>query len=115
MRSCAPARMRIVCSARRSRHRRLAAGVWAARRDQQDDGPRPAGRRPVGARLVPTLAVLAAAAAVVAPWTIGNVVVMHALIPASDETGGTLAGTYHPVSARDAQAPASWRLLSQIP
>jgi len=39
---------------------------------------------------------------VVAPWTIRNAVVMHALIPVSDETGGTLAGTYNPVSARDA-------------
>lgn len=59
--------------------------------------------------------LLAVCAGVVAPWTIRNAVVMHSFIPVSDEAGGTLAGTYNPVSDHDRAAPAYWHLLSQIP
>lgn len=55
------------------------------------------------------------AAVVVAPWTVRNALVMHSFIPVSDEEGGTLAGTYNPVSAHDRAAPAYWHLLAQIP
>lgn len=81
----------------------LAVGVWTGR-------PRlsPAAWRPV-------VILLVSAAAVVAPWTIRNAVVLHSFIPVSDELGGTLAGTYNPVSAHDASAPALWHLLSEIP
>lgn len=55
------------------------------------------------------------AAAVISPWTIRNAVVLHAFIPVSDELGGTLAGTYNPVSGHDPNGPGFWRLLDQIP
>lgn len=81
----------------------LALGLWTPRRGSL--------RRSLG----PPLAVIALTVAVVAPWTVRNAVVMHSFIPVSDETGGTLAGTYNPVSAHDRQAPAYWHLLYQIP
>jgi Dolichyl-phosphate-mannose-protein mannosyltransferase len=81
----------------------LAAGVW------------PFGRRLSVAALKPVAVVLAAAVLTVAPWTVRNAVVLHSFIPVSDELGGTLAGTYNPVSAGDSAAPAFWHLLSQIP
>jgi 4-amino-4-deoxy-L-arabinose transferase-like glycosyltransferase len=71
--------------------------------------------RPRRVRLKASLALLATALAVVAPWTVRNAVVMRAFIPVSDEAGGTLAGTYNPVSAHDRAAPGYWHLLSQIP
>lgn len=74
--------------------------------------PRPPGPR---RRWFPAAALALTAAAVVAPWTVRNAVVMHAFIPVSDETGGTLAGTYNPVSAADRQAPTFWHLLAEIP
>lgn len=95
----------------------LAAGlaVTAGRRKPPTvagiHGPKPSGAR----RLVPAGAALAITIAVVAPWTIRNAVVMHAFIPVSDELGGTLAGTYNPVSAADKTQPAYWHLLAQIP
>jgi hypothetical protein len=83
-------------------------------------------RRPAGAgikwpklsgarRLLPAGAALAIALVVVAPWTIRNAKVMHSFIPVSDELGGTLAGTYNPVSAADKSQPGYWHLLAQIP
>jgi 4-amino-4-deoxy-L-arabinose transferase-like glycosyltransferase len=81
----------------------LAVGVWPARRRLG-----PVALKPVGILLV-------TAAAVVAPWTVRNAVVLHSFIPVSDEAGGTLAGTYNSVSADDSAAPAFWHLLSQVP
>lgn len=81
----------------------LGVGLWAGR------------PRLSGAALRPVLAMLGAAVAVVAPWAVRNAVVMRSFIPVSDEAGGTLAGTYNPVSAHDRAAPAYWHLLSQIP
>ena len=73
-------------------------------------------RRPSGVRRIfPAGAALAIALTVVAPWTVRNAVVMHSFIPVSDELGGTLAGTYNPVSAADKTQPAYWHLLDQIP
>ena len=49
-------------------------------------------------RLVPAIAALVVAIAVIAPWTMRNARVAHAFIPVSTETGNTLAGTYNDVS-----------------
>ncbi|MGI8920868.1 MAG: ArnT family glycosyltransferase [Solirubrobacteraceae bacterium] len=85
----------------------LALGLWTGR---------PAGVRWRSWRAVaPVLAMLAAAVVAIAPWAIRNEIVMHTFIPVSDEQGGTLAGTYNPVSDHDPVAPASWHLLTQIP
>lgn len=81
----------------------LAVGVWPAAKRLRAAAPKRV------ALLVVT------AAAVVAPWTIRNAVVMHSFIPVSDELGGTLAGTYNPVSAHDPNGPGFWRLYDQIP
>jgi 4-amino-4-deoxy-L-arabinose transferase-like glycosyltransferase len=81
----------------------LAAGVWPFR------------RRLTPVSLKPVAVLLLTAALTVAPWTVRNAVVLHSFIPVSDETGGTLAGTYNPVSASDSPAPAFWHLLPQIP
>jgi 4-amino-4-deoxy-L-arabinose transferase-like glycosyltransferase len=81
----------------------VAVGLWTSR-------PKVATKR----RLEAQAAMLASAVAVVAPWTIRNAVVMRSFIPVSDELGGTLAGTYNPVSAHDRAAPAFWHLLNQI-
>lgn len=84
----------------------LAVGVWPVTRRLGR------GRRE-GAKRVAVL--LLSGAAVVAPWTIRNAVVMRSFIPVSDELGGTLAGTYNPVSAHDVNGPGFWRLYTQIP
>ncbi len=56
------------------------------------------------------LAVLVAAAAlVVAPWTIRNAIVMHAFVPVSTEVGYTIAGTYDNASRADQHWPAVWK------
>lgn len=73
------------------------------------------GRQGWRRRWRPAAAVTLMAVAVVAPWTVRNAVVMHAFIPVSDEAGGTLAGTYNPVSAADRRAPTFWHLLAEIP
>jgi 4-amino-4-deoxy-L-arabinose transferase-like glycosyltransferase len=77
----------------------LIAAVWTAK-------PRP----PAAPALL-----IAVAALTIAPWTIRDAVVMHRLIPVSDETGITLAGTYNPASAADPQVPYKWRIFYAIP
>lgn len=79
----------------------LALGLWTSRRPWRG--------------VLPAAVMVTVAVTVVAPWTVRNAVVMHAFIPVSDEAGGTLAGTYNPVSDHDRAAPASWLLLAQIP
>ena len=59
--------------------------------------------------------LLAAAVLTIAPWTIRNAVVLKTFIPVSDETGLTVAGTYNPTSAHDAQIPYRWRYYKAIP
>lgn len=81
----------------------LAVGIWPAERRPRRDAPKR------------VAVLLLSAAAVVLPWTIRNAVVMHSFIPVSDELGGTLAGTYNPVSAHDPNGPGFWRLYDQIP
>lgn len=96
----------------------LAVGVATAR--GRPAGAAAAGKPASGRRfradaLKPVVVLVLSAGAVVAPWTIRNAVVLHAFIPVSDEIGGTLAGTYNPVSAHDPNGPGFWRLLNQIP
>src|SRR4051794_20908354 len=65
----------------------LGAGVWIAR-------PRTSWRA-----IMAPLALVAAALAVVAPWTVRNAVVMHAFVPVSSNIGKTLAGAYNAPAA----------------
>lgn len=51
----------------------------------------------------------------ISPWMIRNAVLLHRIIPVSDENGITLVGTYNPVSAADRQIPYKWRLYVSIP
>jgi 4-amino-4-deoxy-L-arabinose transferase-like glycosyltransferase len=66
-------------------------------------------------RLLAPAVLIAAAAVTVAPWTIRNAVVMHRLIPISDETGITLVGTYNSASAANTPVPYKWRIFYGIP
>lgn len=59
-------------------------------------------RRPAAA-----LALVAAIAVTIAPWTIRNAVQMHAFIPVSDFTGSWVAGTYNDQARADKQHPGS--------
>jgi 4-amino-4-deoxy-L-arabinose transferase-like glycosyltransferase len=51
----------------------------------------------------------------IAPWAIRNAIVMHRLIPFSDETGITLVGTYNGASAANPLVPYKWRIYFNIP
>jgi hypothetical protein len=53
--------------------------------------------------------VLVAAALTVTPWTVRNALVMHRLIPVTDQGGYTLAGVYNSSAARDRLTPWLWR------
>jgi hypothetical protein len=65
-------------------------------------------RRPAAA-----LALLAAAALVVAPWTVRNARVLHAFVPISTETGVTLLGTYNEASRTERGCTGCWVLLGR--
>ena len=58
--------------------------------------------------LAPVIVLLAAAATLV-PWTVRNAVVLHRLIPITDQGGYTLAGVYNSSAARDSITPWLWR------
>jgi 4-amino-4-deoxy-L-arabinose transferase-like glycosyltransferase len=58
--------------------------------------------------LVVPVAMVALAAAVVAPWTIRNRVKLHALVPVTDADGFILAGVYNDYSAHHAPFPATF-------
>lgn len=58
-------------------------------------------------RLRPVLAVIAAAAAVIAPWTVRNAIELRAFVPIATSLGNTLAGTYNSLSA-GGSPPARW-------
>jgi 4-amino-4-deoxy-L-arabinose transferase-like glycosyltransferase len=77
----------------------LLAAVWRV-------GPR---------RLAAPALLIATAALTIAPWTIRNALVMHRLIPVSDETGITLVGTYNAASAANPIVPYKWRIFYAIP
>ncbi len=51
----------------------------------------------------------------ISPWMIRNAVLLHRVIPVSDENGITLAGTYNPASAANQQIPYKWRLYVSVP
>jgi 4-amino-4-deoxy-L-arabinose transferase-like glycosyltransferase len=90
------------------------AGAWLilARRPS----PRASDARRWRLRALTGPAVLAlGCAAIIAPWTIRNAVELHHFVPIADETGITLAGTYNPVSAADAEVPYKWHLFSHVP
>lgn len=76
----------------------LALGVWIAR-------PRWSWKA-----LVAPIAVLAAAAITIAPWTVRNAVVMDAFVPLSTQGGYTLGGTYSEEARTDRRLPSAWRL-----
>jgi 4-amino-4-deoxy-L-arabinose transferase-like glycosyltransferase len=81
----------------------LIFAVWIMR-------PRLRGRALIG----PTLLIVATALMIL-PWTIRNSIVMHRLIPVSDETGITLVGTYNSASAANPRVPYKWRFFAGIP
>ena len=92
----------------------LALGMWTAGPAGGEDEA--AGRRGRRRAALPAMAALVVTAlVVVAPWTVRNAVVLHSFIPVSDEAGGTLAGTYNPVSDHGPPAPAFWHLVREIP
>jgi hypothetical protein len=80
------------------------AAVWGRGRGRP--GPHDVGR------LRPVLIVIAAAAAVVAPWTVRNAIEVHAFVPIATSLGNTLAGTYNSRSAHNSP-PARWLSPSQ--
>ncbi len=77
----------------------LALGVWTLR-------PRFKPR----ALVAPSI-VLASAALAIVPWTIRNVIELHAFIPVSTQTGVALAGQYNDVAAGDR---ATWVAPYQV-
>lgn len=54
------------------------------------------------------LALLAAAAAMLAPWTVRNYLQFHTFVPITTESGFALAGTYNSYSAHRTDYPAMW-------
>jgi 4-amino-4-deoxy-L-arabinose transferase-like glycosyltransferase len=54
------------------------------------------------------LALLAAAAAILAPWTVRNYLQFHTFVPITTQSGFALAGTYNSYSAHRADYPAMW-------
>ena len=81
----------------------LALAVWDAR-------PRWSWRA-----LAPPAVLVAVAALTVAPWTVRNVVELHAFVPVSTQLGTALAGTYNDEARADTRTPASWRSLRRVP
>jgi 4-amino-4-deoxy-L-arabinose transferase-like glycosyltransferase len=75
----------------------LAIALWTAQ-------PR-RGRR----GLMRVSVMLAAFVLTVIPWTVRNLVTVHAFVPVSTEVGYTLAGTYNQASRADRHWPAVWK------
>ena len=91
------------------------AAVAAVR--AQHAGPRPdwEARPRRGPAVGAVLLMTAAAALVIAPWTIRNATELHAFVPVSTETGVTLVGTYNAESAADRAVPYKWRFVIKLP
>jgi 4-amino-4-deoxy-L-arabinose transferase-like glycosyltransferase len=89
----------------------FAGGAWL----MWDRRAGPSGLRGRLQALIAPLAMVAACAAIIAPWTVRNAVELHHFVPIADETGITLAGTYNPTSARTPQIPYKWHLFSHVP
>ena len=62
----------------------------------------------------PPVALVVAAALTVVPWTVRNVVTLHAFVPVSTQLGSALAGTYNSEARADKVNPASWRTLKRV-
>jgi 4-amino-4-deoxy-L-arabinose transferase-like glycosyltransferase len=75
----------------------LALALWAAQ-------PR-RGRR----ALLRVSVMVVAAVLTVIPWTVRNLLTVHAFVPVSTEVGYTLAGTYNQASRADVRWPAVWK------
>jgi 4-amino-4-deoxy-L-arabinose transferase-like glycosyltransferase len=58
--------------------------------------------------LVAPLAMLAALALTLTPWTIRNAVEFHEFVPITTETGATTAGTFNSYAAHRTDFPALW-------
>jgi Dolichyl-phosphate-mannose-protein mannosyltransferase len=82
----------------------LSIAAWSALR--------PRGRR---AATLAVVAVLAAAAVTISPWTIRNERSLHGFVPVATEVGPTLAGTYNDVARLDPVDPGAWWLPRQVP
>ena len=82
----------------------LSLAAWSALR--------PRGRR---AAALAVVALLAAAAVTISPWTIRNARALHGFVPVSTELGPTLAGTYNDVARLDPVDPGAWWLPSEVP
>lgn len=66
-------------------------------------------RRP--AALAAPVALVAAAAVVIAPWSVRNALAFDAFVPVSTQGGFTLAGTYNDVTRTDPVLPGKWRAI----
>jgi hypothetical protein len=75
-----------------------------------DARPRRSGRA-----LGPPAALVAAALATVAPWTIRNAAELHAFVPVSTQLGSSLAGTYNDAARTDPVNPGAWRSVKHVP
>src|SRR5436190_23913805 len=53
--------------------------------------------------------MVVAAVLTVIPWTVRNLLTVHAFVPVSTEVGYTLAGTYNQASRADVRWPAVWK------
>jgi 4-amino-4-deoxy-L-arabinose transferase-like glycosyltransferase len=63
-----------------------------------------------GRRALTRVSVMVAAAVLtVVPWTVRNLLTLHAFVPVSTEVGYTLAGTYNQASRADHHWPAVWK------
>jgi 4-amino-4-deoxy-L-arabinose transferase-like glycosyltransferase len=89
----------------------FAIAAWGIARARLGPNRTRPGLQAIGAPVL----LVGLACATIAPWTIRNAVELHSFVPISDETGITLAGTYNPVSAHDAQVPYKWHLFSHVP
>jgi hypothetical protein len=65
--------------------------------------------------LAPAAALVLAAVAVIAPWTVRNAVELHAFVPVSTQLGSSLAGTYNDAARADRRNPGAWRSIKHVP
>lgn len=81
----------------------LVPAVWTAR-------PRLARRA-----LTRPIVLVAAAALVVAPWTVRNAVAMDAFVPVNTESGSAFAGVYNDAARTDQTRPGAWLPRQRVP
>jgi hypothetical protein len=61
-----------------------------------------------GRRLKTSALLIGTAVLVTVPWIVRDAIVFHTFVPASDESGYTLAGTYNDASRTNSSNPAAW-------